>query len=78
MLERLRSCREMESRPDQPCLPKHFGASFAGLYRRGMVGLKPALVDGREMMVVYITPAGHALLEKRDRKEGMEDEGENA
>lgn len=63
MVAKLRECREKESADQQPCLPKHFGASFPGLYKRKLVGVRNAIIDGKDMVVVYITAEGHAFLD---------------
>ncbi len=64
MVSKLRECRDMENENNQPCLPKHFGASFPGLYKRKLVGVRNAIVDGKEMVVVYITAEGYVFLDE--------------
>ncbi len=64
MVAKLKECRELENEQKQPCLPKHFGASFPGLYKRKLVGVRNAVVDGKDMVVVYITAEGHAFLDE--------------
>lgn len=61
MITKLRECRQMEEN-NIPCLPKHFSASLSGLYKRKFVDVRPRIIDGREVMCVYITPAGSEYL----------------
>ena len=72
MITKLRECRQMEQN-DQPCLPKHFSASLSGLYKRKFVDVRARIIDGREVMCVYITPSGAEyldLLAQEDHVEG--------
>lgn len=46
-----------------PCLPKHFSASLSGLYKRKFVDVRARLIDGREVMCVYITMPGKEYLD---------------
>ncbi len=64
MVSKLRECRDIENDRQQPCLPKHFGASFPGLYKRKLVGVRNAVIDGKEMVVVYITAEGYTFLDE--------------
>jgi hypothetical protein len=48
---------------DIPCLPKHFSASLSGLYKRKFVDVRPRIIDGRQVMCVFTTPAGMAYLD---------------
>lgn len=62
MIVKLKECKEMEEK-DIPCLPKHFSASLSGLYKRKFVDVRPRVIDGREVMCVFPTPAGVAHLQ---------------
>ena len=48
----------MEDENDCFCLPKHFGASFPGLYKRKLVDVKTSTLNGKEIVSVFITTAG--------------------
>lgn len=61
MITKLRECRQMEDN-GEACLPKHFSASLSGLYKRKFVDVRPRLLEGREVMCVYITAAGSEYL----------------
>ena len=57
MITKLSECRQMEEK-NQPCLPKHFSASLSGLYKRKFVDVRSRVIDGRDVMCVYITHSG--------------------
>ena len=45
-----------------------FKESLAALYRRGFVNTKMVMLDGKEILSVYITQAGNFFLDKEDAK----------
>jgi hypothetical protein len=62
MIQKLKECRQMEEQ-NIPCLPKHFSASLSGLYKRKFVDVRPHMIDGRQVMCVFISPQGREYLE---------------
>ena len=60
MLAQLRRGRAIElSKTERNiCVADDFKGSLAGLYRRGFVNTKMVMLDGKEILSVYITQAG--------------------
>lgn len=58
MVEKLKDCKKMQDESDDLCLPKHFGASFPGLYKRKLVDVRTSTLNGKEIVCVYITNLG--------------------
>lgn len=56
----------MEDDSDDLCLPKHFGASFPGLYKRKLVDVTTSNLNGKEIVSVYITNLGIEYLNSVD------------
>ena len=57
----------MESR-GEPCLPKHFGASLSGLYKRKLIDIRPILLNGKEVMCAFVSDDGKDYLQKLDNR----------
>ena len=70
MFAQLRRARAIElSKTERNiCLADDFKESLAGLYRRGFVNTKMVMLDGKEILSVYITQAGKIFLDKEDAK----------
>jgi hypothetical protein len=70
MLAQLRRGRSIElSKTERNiCVADDFKGSLAGLYRRGFVNTKMLMLDGKEMLSVYITQAGNFFLDQEDAK----------
>ena len=70
MLAQLRKGRAIElSKTERNiCLADDFKESLAGLYRRGFVNTKMVMLDGKEILSVYITQAGKFFLDQEDAK----------
>ena len=49
------------------CPPEYFNNSLPGLYARGLIDVKKYTSDGKELMGVYITAEGIALLQHLER-----------
>ncbi|MDB5199459.1 MAG: hypothetical protein JWO92_1422 [Chitinophagaceae bacterium] len=62
MVTKLLYCRQIELE-GQYCLPEDIKYALAPLYKRGYIGLKKAVVNGKEMMAVFTTPEGIHCLE---------------
>ncbi len=50
------------------CVADDFKGSLASLCKRGFVNTKTEMLDGKEILSVYITQAGKFLLDKEDAK----------
>jgi hypothetical protein len=70
MLAQLRRGRAIElSKTERNiCVADDFKGSLAGLYRRGFVNTKMVMIDGNEILSVYITQAGKFFLDREDAK----------
>lgn len=66
MVEKLKECKKMEDEQDSLCLPKHFGASFPGLYKRKLVDVKSSILNGKEIICVFITSLGIEYLDSEE------------
>jgi|KBSSwiStaDraftv2_1062776.scaffolds.fasta_scaffold13480_2 hypothetical protein len=66
LLAELRKARAIElSRTEKNiCVADDFKGSLAELCRRGFVGTKMVILDGKEILSVYITQAGKLLLDE--------------
>ena len=66
MLAQLRRVRSIElSKTERNiCIEDDFKESLAGLLRRGFVNTKMVMLDGKEILSVYITQAGKLLLDE--------------
>jgi hypothetical protein len=66
MLTHLQSGRAIElSKTERNiCVEDDFKGSLAGLFRRGLVNTKTVMLDGKEILSVYITQAGRFILDK--------------
>jgi len=62
MLSKLLYCRQLELK-GEPCLPEDIKYALAPLYKRGYIGLKKAIINGKELMAVFTTPEGVHCLE---------------
>ncbi len=51
------------------CVLKDFNGSLSGLYRRGLVNTKMIMVDGKEILGVFITQSGIDLLKRYEEDE---------
>jgi hypothetical protein len=67
MLLKLSACRQIELEGKQ-CLPDDLKNSLAALYKRGYVGLKRSTINGKELMIVFVTQAGINCLENTKYK----------
>lgn len=45
------------------CLPEDIKYALAPLYKRGYIGLRKVKKDNKEIMAVFVTPAGINVLE---------------
>ncbi len=70
MLAQLRSGRsiELSKTGRNICCPDDFKGSLEGLYRRGFVNTKKVMLNGKEIIHVYITQAGKTFLDKENSK----------
>ena len=66
MVEKLKECKKLEEEGNSFCLPKHFGASFPGLYKRKLVDVKTSTLNGKEMVCVFITDLGIEYLDSAE------------
>ena len=62
MLTKLLYCRQRELE-GKPCLPEDIKYALAPLYKRGYIGLKKAILNGKEIMTVFATAEGIRCLE---------------
>lgn len=67
LLLKLHHCRKLEL-DGKLCSIKEFKHSLATLYRSGYVEFKKALIEGKEMLVVFVTAAGIQCLEYLPQK----------
>ena len=70
MLAQLRRGRAIElSKSDRNiCVEDDFKGSLAGLYKHGFVNTKMVMLDGKEILSVFITQAGKYFLDKENAK----------
>jgi hypothetical protein len=70
MLTQLRKARaiELSTTERNICMVDDFKGSLAALYRRGFVGTRMVMRDGKEILSVYITQAGKIFLNQEDAK----------
>ena len=70
MLAQLRRGRaiELSNTERNICVEDDFKGSLAGLCRRGFVKTKIVILDGKEILNVYITQAGKFFLDQQDAK----------
>lgn len=70
MLAQLRRIRAIELSVTEKniCAADDFKGSLAGLCKRGYVGTKMVILDGKEILNVFITQAGKIFLDKEDAK----------
>ena len=70
MLGQLQNARSIElSKTDRNiCVPEDFKGTLAGLYRRGFVNTRKKVLNGKEIVSVYITEAGINFLEKYENE----------
>ncbi|MEP6927438.1 MAG: hypothetical protein ABI834_07370 [Ginsengibacter sp.] len=66
-LRRLRAI-EFSKTEKNICVADDFKDSLAGLCRRGFVNTKTVVLDGKEILTVYITQAGNFFLDKANAK----------
>jgi len=68
MLAQLREGRSIElaKAGRNICIPGDYKGSLAGLYRRGFVNTQKRILNGKEIVSVYITQPGINFLEKYD------------
>ncbi len=57
MLSKLHHCRKLELE-GKLCTIKEFTDSLSNLYRSGYVEFKKALINGKEIIAVFVTAAG--------------------
>ena len=71
MLSQLRRARAIELSETERniCFADDFKGSLSGLYRRGFVNTKMVMLDGKEILSVYITRAGIGFLERYEEDE---------
>ena len=62
MLAKLVYCRQRELQGEH-CLPEDIKYALAPLYKRGYIELKKAVINGKELMAVFITAEGLKCLE---------------
>jgi hypothetical protein len=62
MLTKLMYCRELEMQ-GQRCMPEDIKYALAPLYKRGYIGLRKEMINGKELMAVFTTPEGIHYLE---------------
>ena len=63
MISKLAACWKNQKENNSPCPPRHFSTSLPGLYKRKFVDVKETVVNGKEVMCVYVTPLGVAYLQ---------------
>ena len=70
MLAQLRTGRAIElSKTERNiCVADDFKGSLARLSRRGFVNTRMVMLDGKEILSVYITQAGKFFLDQQDAK----------
>lgn len=51
------------------CVLKDFNGSLSGLYRRGLVNTKRVMVEGKEIVGVFITQSGIDFLQRYEEDE---------
>lgn len=70
MLAHLRRGRAIELSETERniCVEDDFKGSLPGLCRRGYVNTKMVMLDGKEILSVFITQAGKFFLDKEDAK----------
>jgi hypothetical protein len=66
MIQKLAECRKLQEETNQLCLASHFNTSLAGLYKRKFIDVKPAVVNGKEIMCVFITDLGIEYLRAKN------------
>jgi hypothetical protein len=66
MLDQLRKGRaiELSKTAKNICGTDDFKGSLTGLHRRGFLNTQMVIVDGKEILSVYITPEGISFLNK--------------
>lgn len=71
MLAQLRSGRiiELSKTERNICGTDDFKGSLGGLYRRGFVSTKMVILDGKEILGVFISEAGIRFLERYEEDE---------
>jgi hypothetical protein len=64
MLETLQKGRaiELSKTGRNICVPDDFKGSFDGLYERGLIDTQTVMIDGKEILSVFITASGINLL----------------
>ena len=60
---------ELSKTEKNVCVADDFKGSLSELCRRGYVNTKTVMLDGKEILNVYITQAGKFLLDKYQAKE---------
>jgi hypothetical protein len=70
MLAQLQRGRAIELSKDERniCIEDDFKGSLAALCKRGFVSTKMIMLDGKEILSVFITQAGKFFLDKKDAK----------
>ena len=70
MLAQLRKGRAIELSETERniCTPDDFKGSLTRLCKRGLVNTKVKVLDGKEILSVFITQAGKFFLDKEDAK----------
>jgi hypothetical protein len=70
MLAQLRRGRAIELSENERnvCVADDFKGSLQGLCKRGFVNTKMVVLDGKEILSVFITQAGKFFLDKEDAK----------
>ena len=66
MLAQLRRVRaiELSKSGRNICVADDFKGSLGGLFKRGFLNTKMVMLDGKEILSVYITQAGKFFLDK--------------
>ncbi len=70
MLTQLRKVRasELSATEKNICVADDFKGSLRALLGRGLVNTKMIMLEGKEVLSVFITGAGKAFLDKEDAK----------
>ncbi|CAN5250869.1 hypothetical protein BH09BAC2_BH09BAC2_23330 [soil metagenome] len=63
MIQKLRHCSELQKQ-NLPCTEGELKGSLAGLYKRGYINTKTFIINGKNIVGLYVTEQGFEFLNK--------------
>ena len=71
MIDKLKECYEKQLKnggDGEPCLQEELKGALSGLYKRGLVETKMAMVKGKRLLCLFVNDAGIKFLKSLEEK----------